>query len=79
MRTKRILGIVVFIILIIPASLLLTGCQQSDSSYGVKVTGESSGGAFAFYQDKSGGSLYVQKISADGKLLWGEDGIRLNP
>ncbi len=57
--------------------LLLTGCPHNGSSYGVRVISDGSGGAFAFYQDKSGGSLYVQKISADGKLLWGEKGVLL--
>jgi hypothetical protein len=77
MKIKKIPGIMGFAILVI-TSLLLTGCpQQIDSSYGVKVTSEGDGGAFALYQDKPGGSLYIQKTSAEGKLLWGEKGVLL--
>ena len=59
--------------------LLLTGCpsQHVDSLYGVRVTGDGAGGAFAVYEDKLGGSIYVQKISPEGKTPWGEKGTLL--
>jgi hypothetical protein len=45
--------------------------------YGVKVTGDDSGGVVAVYEDKLGGNIYAQKISSEGKKEWGEKGVLL--
>ena len=76
MNKKILLIIAAGIILLVP--LFLTGCpKHSDVLYGAKVTGDGSGGAFAVYEDTNSGNTYVQKISAEGKSLWGEQGVLL--
>ncbi len=78
MSKKKILSIVAFVALIVPSLLLLTGCPQHiDSLYGLKVTGDGTGGAIALYEDKLGGNIHTQKISSDGKPVWGENGVLL--
>jgi len=78
MHKKIILGIVVLFVLVISSLLLLTGCPQHiDSLYGVKVTGDGNGGAFAVYEDELGGLIYAQKISPDGKVVWEGKGVQL--
>jgi hypothetical protein len=78
MNKKKMLGVVAFIILIIPALLMLTGCPQHiDSLYGLKVTGDGTGGSIALYEDKLGGAIYAQRIDSEGKTLWGEQGVLL--
>jgi hypothetical protein len=77
MSKKKILGISALVILIIPVSLVLTGCPHIDSLYGLKVAGDGAGGAIAMYEDKLGGSIYVQKISPTGETMWGEKGVSL--
>ncbi len=42
------------------------------------MTGDGAGSAIALYEDKLGGSVYAQKISPDGKLLWGEKDLLLD-
>ena len=77
MNTKIAL-LIIALIALIAISLLLTGCPQHiDSQYGVKVTCDGNGNALAVYEDKLGGSVYIQKISLEGKPLWRENGIRL--
>lgn len=76
MNKKVILITVAGIILLVP--LLLTGCpQHNDSLYGAKVAGDGNGGAIAVYEATNGGNIYVQKISSDGKTVWGENGVLL--
>ncbi len=78
MSKKKKLIIVALIALVVLSLLLFTGCPQHiDSLYGLKVTGDGDGGAIAVYEDKLGGNIYVQKISAEGKKLWGEKGTLL--
>jgi hypothetical protein len=78
MNKKKMLGVVAFIILIIPALLMLTGCPlHTDSLYGLKVTGDGTGGSIALYEDKLGGAIYTQRIDSEGKTLWGEQGVLL--
>ena len=74
---KRLLLIIAAaIILLVP--LFFTGCpQHNDSLYGVRVTGDGNGGAIAVYEATNGGNIYAQKISADGKTVWGENGVLL--
>lgn len=81
MSIKKILGITgisIAVIIIILGGLLFRSCQlHTDSLYGVRVTGDGSGGATAVYEDTKTKSIYAQKISPDGNILWGERGILL--
>ncbi len=78
MSKKIILVIAALIVLVISCSLLLTGCPwQQASLYGIKVVGDSNGGAFAVYENELGGLIYAQKISPDGEAMWGEQGVLL--
>ncbi len=78
MSKRRVLGIVILVTLAITALLVLTGCPQHiDSLYGLKVAGDGAGGAIAIYEDALGGNIFAQKISPDGKTLWGEKGVLL--
>jgi len=67
------------------ALLFSSGCSclfLSPMPYGPKVTGDGTGGAIAVYEDIKGSNqrdFYAQKISPNGDLLWGVEGIRLNP
>jgi len=75
MSKKIILAGIALFSFIIP-SLLLTGCpMHTDSLYGVKVTSDGNGGAFAVYEEGLGRLIYAQKISPDGKTMWGEEGV----
>lgn len=77
MNKKKILISAVFIF-VASFTLIFTGCPQHiDSLYGIKVVGDGTGGAIIVYEDKLGGNIYVQKISPDGKFLWGQDGVLL--
>lgn len=77
-RKTKAIKIISFVTLFLPVLLLLTGCPRHiDSQYGIKVVSDGSGGAFALYEDSLGGNIYVQKISPDGKTLWGEKGVLL--
>ena len=76
MPKKKTTIIAVFLISLILVCLTLTGCPQHNSLlYGARVTGDGNGGAIAVYEATSGGNIYVQKISADGKIAWGENGV----
>jgi hypothetical protein len=61
--------------------LFSAGCsclQQACQPYGPKVTGDGTGGAIAVYEDIKGGNqhdFYVQKISPEGDMLWGDKGV----
>ena len=73
----KFLNIIVILFLVVPL-FLMTGCpQHNDSLYGVRVTGDGNGGAIAVYEATNGGNIYAQKISADGKTVWGENGVLL--
>ena len=64
------------IILLIP--IFLTGCpQHNEQLYGARVTSDGNGSAFIVYEATNGENMYVQKISADGKTVWGEKGVLL--
>ncbi len=79
MSIKKVIGISVAVIIVILVGLLVRSYQlHTDSLYGFKVTGDGAGGAIAVYEDTLGGNIYAQKISAEGKLMWGEGGLRLN-
>lgn len=78
MDKKTVLYIAAFIVLIIPVLLMLTGCPHIDSLYGLKVTGDGNGGAIAIYGETSSKNIYAQKISPDGELMWGENGVLLD-
>jgi hypothetical protein len=78
MRKTIVIKIISFIPLLLLVLLLLTACPQHiDTQYGIKVVGDGSDGAFALYEDRLGGNVYVQKISPDGKTLWGKNGVLL--
>jgi hypothetical protein len=71
MSLKKILTITAVIIPIVLIALLVRSCQlHTDSLYGLKVTGDGTGGSIAIYEDTLGGDIYAQRISADGKVLW---------
>jgi len=61
--------------------LFSSGCTclfHSDQPYGPKVTGDGTGGAIAVYEDIKGSNqhdFYVQKISPEGDILWGDKGV----
>jgi hypothetical protein len=75
---KKILSILMIGVFLLVLLFLMTGCpQHNDSLYGAKVTGDGDGGAIAVYEDVSGGNIYAQKISAEGKTVWGEKGVLL--
>jgi len=72
----------VALIIVLPATATFsTGCScllPSPMPYGPKVTGDGSGGAITLYEDIKGGNqrdFYAQKISPEGKALWGETGV----
>lgn len=80
---KKHLGItaIALIFIMLAASIFSTGCgclSQACQPYGPRVTGDGTGGAIAVYEDIKGGNqhdFYVQKISPEGKALWGEKGV----
>ena len=61
--------------------LFSAGCSclvSSPQPYGPRVTGDSTGGAIAVYEDIKGSNqhdFYVQKISPEGDILWGDKGM----
>jgi hypothetical protein len=58
--------------------LILRDCQlHTDTLYGLKVLGDGNGGAIVLYEDTLGGNIYVQRIDAEGKNLWGQKGVLL--
>ena len=76
MNKKIMLIITAGIILLIP--IFLTGCpQHNEQLYGARVTSDGNGSAFIVYEATNGENMYVQKISADGKTVWGEKGVLL--
>ncbi len=52
-------------------------CAAAGDQNGVKIVRDGSGGAIAVWQDARAGDLdiYAQRVSADGSLLWGTDGV----
>ena len=71
----------VILLALIGALIFSTGCgclRQACQPYGPRVAGDGAGGAIAVYEDiKSGNQhdFYVQKISPEGKAVWGEGGV----
>jgi hypothetical protein len=63
------------------AMIFSTGCgclRQACQPYGPWVAGDGTGGAIAVYEDIKGGNqhdFYVQKISPEGDILWGDKGV----
>jgi hypothetical protein len=77
-RLKKFLKIAAVISAAILAGFLFRYYQiQTDTLYGIRIMGDGAGGAYALYEDHIGGNIYAQKISPEGKLLWGEKGILL--
>ncbi|MBA7684497.1 hypothetical protein ES703_92895 [subsurface metagenome] len=66
---------------LIGAMIFAIGCGclvHSDQPYGPRVTGDGVGGAIAVYEDIKGGNqhdFYVQRISPEGDILWGDEGV----
>ena len=86
MNTKHIswyqkLLIIIFSSLILVVLLSSTSCilsTHSDSTYSPKVISDGTGGAIAVYEKVKSGNerdFYAQRISPDGKNLWGDNGI----
>jgi hypothetical protein len=77
------LSIIICISLIFVTLLSGTGCMlfsHSDSSYTPEVVSDGSGGAIVVYEKVKSGSnreFYAQRISPDGKPLWGVTGTLL--
>ena len=71
----------IILLVLICAMIFSAGCNflvSSPQPYGPKVTGDGTGGAIAVYENiKSGNQhdFYVQKISPEGHILWGEKGV----
>ena len=71
------------IILLVLTGIMIfsTGCSclvSSPQPYGPRVTGDGTGGAIAVYEDIKGSNrhdFYVQKISPEGDILWGDKGV----
>jgi hypothetical protein len=77
-RLKKSLKIAAIISVAIFAAFLFRYYQiQTNTLYGIRIMGDGAGGAYALYEDHIGGNIYAQKISPEGKLLWGEKGILL--
>lgn len=70
-------------IILLGSLLLSAGCScllHSDSTYTPVVTGDGTGGAIVVYENIRGNNLrefYAQKISPEGKTLWGKKGVLL--
>ncbi len=82
MRRKIVVSVIISALAV--AILLSIGCDSGCCGPSIPfaaITGDSSGGAIAFYQTwrmSDTGSLvefYAQKISPEGDFLWGEKGI----
>ena len=73
----------IILLALIGAMISSTGCTcfvGSPQPYGPKVTGDA-GGAIAVYEDIKGGNqhdFYVQKISPEGDILWGDKGVLID-
>jgi len=80
---KKLVGFysVALIFLMLAVPVLSTGCgclRQACQPYGPRVTGNGTGGAIAVYEaikDNYQRDFYVQKISPEGKAVWGEGGV----
>ena len=74
------LPIIIGISLILVGLMLSTSCTfiiHSDSTYTPKVISDGTGGAIAVYEEVKSGNerdFYAQRISPDGKTLWGNKG-----
>lgn len=81
MRKPIRLCIIALLIMLLSTTMFSTGCsclRQACQPYGPRVTGDGTGGTIAVYEDIKGSNrhdFYVQKISANGNLLWGEKGV----
>jgi hypothetical protein len=73
--------ITVLVIILLATTVVTTGCSchwAPPQPYGPRVTGDGTGGAIVVYEDIGGGNqhdFYVQKISPEGNILWGEKGV----
>lgn len=79
---KKLVFLQVLTIFLIMVATYSAGCScplNSGSLYGLKVTGDNTGGAIAVYiiskNDKTG--VHAQRISPGGKTAWGEEGVFL--
>ncbi len=83
MRLLKLIPIWLFVA-ITSGLLIFPGCSDSyheDSSYCPRVTGDGTGGAIILYEERVSHNqtdFYVQRISLDGKKLWGDKGTMLN-
>jgi len=81
MKRLIVLCAVVLTAVLIVAMLFSTGCScliSPPQPYGPRLTGDGTGGAIAVYEDIKRGNqhdFYVQKISPEGDMLWGDKGI----
>ena len=72
---------IVLVVVLLVTTIFSTGCGcllHSDQPYSPRVTGDGTGGAIAVYEDIKGGDqhdFYVQKISPEGDILWGDRGV----
>jgi hypothetical protein len=75
------LATLVLIVILVATTIFIAGCScffASPQPYGPRVTGDGTGGAIVVYEDIKGGDhhdFYVQKISPEGKTVWGDEGI----
>jgi len=81
MRKRSYIAAISLAVILLAVLIFSTGCgclQQACQPYGPRVTGDDDGGAIAVYEDiKSNNQhdFYVQKISPEGEVLWGEKGV----
>ena len=79
LKHKNIL-LLILISLLLTSLLSSTSCilfTHSDSTYTPKVISDGTGGAIAVYEKVKSGNerdFYAQRISPDGKNLWGDKG-----
>jgi len=70
---------IALVVVLLTTTIFSTGCTcfvSSPQPYGPRVTG--GGGAIAVYEDIKGSNrhdFYVQKISPEGDILWGDKGV----
>jgi len=73
--------LIVSLCLLLVSILFSTGCScllPSPTPYGPRVTGDGTGGTIAVYEVHKGlnqRAFYAQKISPEGDVLWGENGV----
>ena len=78
---RKYLPFIALVVVLLATTIFSTSCSclvSSPQPYGPRVTGDGTGGAIAVYEDIKGSNrhdFYVQKISPEGDILWGDKGV----